>query len=196
MKSKLTFLFILFSYLLYADGGDGYGTKCNVNDMEINYNLFYSSINGELKVINNKGKEKVYEITSNIAVYNIESKQIKYIFPDTLNERIYKFYYESYYDSLKKQIVYNRSGNSYYEMNNLIGNYNLLQRQPFDKLFIITYSYETKMYSLWTATKFGEELKRVFQFDKETEYYFDVKNMEVRFIKQINNELEISDIKY
>lgn len=195
MKIKLTFILLMISAIAFADSGGGYGTKCNVNDIEINYNLFYTSVDGDLSVINKKGKEEKYYVTSNISIYDINTGKISYLFSDTLNEKICEFYFESYYDSLNKQIVFNQSNNDY-PMNNIIGNFNLKNRLPGDKIFIITYSYKSDKYSLWTAHKNGTQLTRVYEFSKEVNYFFDVKNMVIRFIRQAGKKIEIKDHKY
>jgi hypothetical protein len=196
MKTKLTLIFVLISSIIFADGGDGYGTKCYVHDIEITYNLFYYSVDGQLKTINNKGKEEKYDITSNIAIYNINTKKISYLFSDTLQERIYEFYFESHYDSINRQILFNRNDNRQYQMDNIVGNFGILNRLPSEKLFIITYSYISNKYSLWTAHKMGTDLTKVYEFSKDANYYFDVKNKVIRFARQVDKKVEIIEFKY
>ncbi|MFI5203333.1 MAG: hypothetical protein ACHQF2_02465 [Flavobacteriales bacterium] len=197
MKTKLTLLFFLVSPILLADGGGGYGTHCHVRDMDVTYNLYYHSVDGELAVPNKKGKEDVYDITSNISIYDITTGKTSYLFPDTLKERISDFYFESHYDSLNQKMAFNHPESEYYNtMENVVGNVNLKSRKPSDKLFIITYSYVSYQYTLWTAHKTGKELKRVHEFSDDDNFYFDVKNMAIRFVTQVEKRIEIKDIKY
>jgi hypothetical protein len=196
MKTITTLLLLFISIVSYADGGNGYGTKCNVHDLEPSLNLFYTSLDGQLNYTNSKGKEKTREITANIAIYNIANKKTKYLFSDTLNEKICEFYFETHYDSSLKKIYFNRNNGDYYAMNNIIGNVNLEKRLCSNNLLIITYSYKTQKYSLWISHKNGDNLRRVKVFSDEHNRFFDVKNQTIRFVRQVGIKIEIEDIKY
>ena len=91
-------------------------------------------------------------------------------------------------------MIFNRSENDYQV--NIIGNFNLNSRPPSDKIFIVTYSFTSEKYSLWTAHKTGKDLTRVHEFSMDTQYYFDVKNSMIRFVNQVGQKIETKDIKY
>ena len=188
---------LFISTVSFIDGGDGGSSHCIINDMDITHNLFYNSVDGVLDVLNKKGKIEKYEVTTNISIYDIKTGKTSYLFSDSLKERIEEFYFESHYDALNKRMAFNHNDPADYQYLDVIGNFNLESRPPSDKLFIITNSPETGMRCLWMADKTGAGLMRVHEFNQSTtDYYFDVKNMVVRFVKQVGKKIETLDIKY
>lgn len=196
MKIKYIFLLLLCSSFTLVDGDGGGSNHCTINDMEITHNLFYCSVDGELTIMNKKGKPEKYDITSNISIYDIKTAKTTYLFSDSLKEGIAEFYFESHYDVLTKKMAFNHNDPDDYRYFDIVGNFNLETRPPSDKLFIITYSIEGGMYCLWTADKRGTGLTRIHSFTSNTDYYFDVKNMMIRFVKQVGKKIETKDIKY
>jgi hypothetical protein len=196
MKANSIFVFLLISSFAWADGGTDNGSKCYVHDLEPSYNLFYSSVDGFLTVYNRKGKPEEYDITSNISIYDINTGKITYLFSDTLKERIEEFYFESYFDSSAKEMRFNLDADRYDEMNNSVGNSNLKGRAPSDRMFIVTASPFTHKRSLWMAHKNGTELTRVYEYSDDSSFYIDVKNKVIRFVKQVDQKIEVKDIKY
>ena len=196
MKYFITLAFLFLSTVAFSDGGGGGSNHCTINDMDITHNLFYNSVDGELTVMNKKGKPEKYAVTTNISIYDIKTAKTTYLFSDSLKEGIVGFYFESHYDALNKKMVFNHNDPSDDQYFDIIGNFNMESRQPSDKLFIITFSIQSDMYYLWTADKTGGGLTRVHEFSAITDYYFDVRNMVVRFVKQVGKKIEIKDIKY
>jgi hypothetical protein len=164
--------------------------------MDITHNLFYHSVDGELITINSKGKEQKYKVTNDISIYDIITAKSVKLFSDTLKEAIRDFYFESHYQASSGRMLYNQHSDGSSEWNKIIGNINIKERKPADKIFILTYSYTTDKFTMWSADKKGTGLKRIHQFSDDTDYYFDVKNLCIRFVKQVGKQIEILDIKY
>ena len=195
MKKYLTLLLLLPCFSLFADGGGDYARGSNINVMDNTSNIFYTSVEGEIKFKNDKGKDEVRKSVSNIALYHISDQKTTLLFPENLNEEIHEFYFESSYFEAGKMIIFNDSPGEY-GSRCLIGNYDVPQRPVSNKLFVFTYNYDTKLYSLWISDKTGKDLQRVYQCNYKSHYYFDVKNQIVRFVQQVGSKIEIKDIKY
>ncbi|MFH0893000.1 MAG: hypothetical protein V2A54_01075 [Bacteroidota bacterium] len=196
MKTKLTILLSLIFSLAVADGGGGkYSHGCRVHALDNTTNVFFTSIDGKIKYLNEKNKEEFAYTTTNISVFNISENTTANLFPENFNEGIIEFYFESSYNDFKKKISFNGNDNDYND-NYIVGNYDIPKRAVCDKVFVITYNFETKQYSFWVAHKTGKDLQRVYQCTAESNYYFDVKNQVIRFEKQNGSKIEIKDIKY
>ncbi|MDH5597546.1 MAG: hypothetical protein OEY34_00390 [Cyclobacteriaceae bacterium] len=192
MKKIFILPFLMFSFLSFTfiDGGGG-SIKCYIRDYNPANDLFYISIDKTITIQNDKNKEKSYDITSNIAIYDTNKESTTYLFDDSFDETISNFFYESYYDTEQKKLICNRD----YRFK-LLGNENLLIDTISDQLIIETYSFKSGMYSLWTAHKEGGHLKREIQFTTETEYYIDVKNKVIRILKQTEPKIDFVNIPY
>lgn len=195
MKSIFSIIFILISSFSFADGGGRYTSKCIIHEMDATNNLFYNSVDGYVFFTNKKEKKDSFNVTTNIAIYDIESQKTKYLFPDTMNEKVVRFYFESHFDEIAQKMIFNLEDNDY-RLDRIVGNNNLKDKIPSNQLIIVTYSHVSEKYTLWTADKLGEDLLKLHEFLEIDDYYIDVQNRVVRFVNQKGNEIITTDIKY
>ena len=79
MKTTISLFLLIISISTFADGGNGYGMRCHVHDLEPKLNLFYISLDGTVTYLNNKEKIKTRDVTSNIVIYDITNKTSKHL---------------------------------------------------------------------------------------------------------------------
>lgn len=192
MKSQIFFI-MAFTILLqyaYADGGNRFFT---LDSFEQTYNLYYKTSLDTIKYINEKGK-KDFEIRStNLTIYDITIGTKTQLFPNGFKEEIITILFETKIDS-SGTIMFNND--DYNPQRYIRNNYNISSRELSNKLIIVTFSMETKMFTLWTAHKNGKELKNLKSFSNTDELNIDVLNHCFLFVKSNINQIDIEKIKY
>lgn len=126
--------------------------------------------------------------TANIAIVDLRTNQITYLFEKGFTEQIESFYFETGV-SPEGVVSFNRN---YIARNNQ----RLKEEGIKDKLCICTFNPKTKIYSLWFCDKAGQNLKRVKSFSKEVDWWIDVKNSKVFLMRQVKDRLMVSSIRW
>jgi hypothetical protein len=142
MKKLILILLFVFSVPIYA----GFDMDNGFRYFESSKNLVYESV---AAFTNNKKIDN--RVVSNIAIIDLKSNDITYLFDSKFEENVAGLYFENSFLVNQKQIEFNirSDGDSYYIRNNR----NIQARPIKDKLCILTYSPITKKYSLWFCTK-------------------------------------------
>jgi hypothetical protein len=190
MKKLLIVLLLLVSVTsptyagFYSSRGSGF------RYFETGKNLLYVSV---AKV---KNKKIDSGLIGNIAVVNLSTNSVINIFKTDFNERIENLIFEAKIISSVQEnfkgykVAFNANyGNRYVRNNRLTVN-----RIVKDKLCILTYKAETKIYSLWYCDKTGANLKRVKSFKANTEWWIDIKNSKIYFMRQVGAQIRAESI--
>jgi len=196
MKSTiLAVLFLIITIISVAEGRDRYsGNKTTIDLFERSFNFYYKSISDTIFFNNERGKEKFEEAITNVAFYDINSNTTTKLFPEDFNQRIETFYFEkSYVDSLRKiefEII-----NRLYYYDVVYNNYEINKREISEYIYIVTYSKETKKYTLWSCHKTGKDLTKITEYDYSRSLKLDIYNRQIMIAVQVNNDIQISTFK-
>lgn len=204
MKNFATILFICFSFLAFADGGDDRNQREYVNEYEVNLNLQYISIFDTVLYTYNVEKEKTREIyiTSDIAVNNIAKDSICYIFKGQNIGTITDFIYETQYYEPKNTVLFNGNYNPDWESNNSIylyeksNNVNVPKRAISNNIIIVTKDLSFENTTIWLVDKYGKNLQKKIEINSDWEWEIDVKNQQIRCTRQVGKIIEIKNIPY
>ena len=189
------------SHNLSAGGGWGKyddDMRIQIESYEPNLNLKYIGIDDTLVLAEGKNKPvKNYPVTGNIAVYDIVTDKINYIFNDAVTRKIIGFNFESAYLEEYKTIEFN---NSIYEYNGFPykghSNFRNIPKRPLSNNLIIISQDSGHNTSIWLCDKYGNNLKKELEFDEAWQWEIDVKNQLIRISRQLNSKIEIRHAKY
>ncbi|MBN2890678.1 MAG: hypothetical protein JXL97_02315 [Bacteroidales bacterium] len=177
---------------LKADGGDDY---FRIAAKKIDYfdptnNFYYIGINDTLYHQTRSFSKKENYITKRIlattgfGIYDFNNNTTTYVHFDTCN--IVGFWFEQYYSETEKKIIFNEN-----YVSQIVNNFEIPFRKVSNKLFILTYSYETEKNKLWTCEKDGANLKAITELDSPFDFRIDIFNTTIMTIKIFNKELII-----
>ena len=183
-KFVIPFLFFLISSSVFA----GFGNSAKFIYFDPTNNLTYVSI----------GKnEKLASYTKNIAIINSSTNKISYIFEDQFKEDIINMYFESEYNEKEGKVIFNIDYYyNKYRFDGMIKNNIFVNRPIKDKLCIFTFDSKNKKYSIWYCDKKGENLRLAKTFDNKTDWWIDVRNCKVCFVKQVENQITYETIEW
>lgn len=194
MKNALGLVCLFAILTSFIDSGGGYD-KLFVRVYESQTNFYYRSVEDSIRYVDEKGRPRFMKCPTNIALYDITQDKISYLFEDSLNENIVGFAFEMNFNSVEKSITMYEENS--YELNWRVENsYLLKERPPSDKLLIVTYSPQTKLYSFWTADKKGGNLKRQSTFIEADDIDIDVRNSCVLVFSSKDGKLVVNNFKY
>jgi hypothetical protein len=200
-------LLLLLSFIsitsTFADSGGeeyNYYKIINNNCYSPTSNLQYIGVIDTVAVAGYKGKLQDRYITSNIAVYDITKNQINYIFNTPVKQTIIGFSFESSFNEKFKTIEFNnieittdyQNGLNYAFSNN----FNITNRPLSNNLIVITEDFEHKNKTIWICDKYGNNLRKAFEFTNDWSWDIDVRNQTIRLSRQINSKIEIKNEKY
>lgn len=198
MKYTTFLLFCLFTFKLFADGGDD-PKRMNIDTYEPNLNLQFIGIKDTIHFTDKKKDQSAFVI-SNVAIYDITKNQTHFIFTDTIKRHIVGFYFESSYLAEFKTVEFNNAYNpsdTYYDgLFEHANNRNVQSRPLSENLIIVTEDIWTKNLTFWICDKYGNSLKKEMEINKDWDWEIDVKNRSIRFISQVNQRVEIKSVKY
>lgn len=178
---KIAILLLLFvSFPVYA----GFYVGRDFKYYEPAKNLWYISI-GEVK----KNKEISNNVIKNIAIVNLNSNETNYLFDKEFDENIQDLYFETDFRNKDGVVEFN-------SMTHIKNNNNIQVRAIKDRLCIITYNTSTQKYSLWFSNKIGKGLNRVKSFSKDTDWWIDIRNSRIYFIRQIESKIHLESIEW
>ncbi len=200
---KVIIVFLTFNS--FANGGDDV-IRISFDCFEPNLNLQFFGINDTINYTDKK-KDFTAFVISNIAVYDITNNKTNYVFNDAEKRHIVGFYFESKYIQEHKTIEFNNAykpSGSYesglYEYNSSLyqhsNNRNITSRPLSNNLIIVTKDLITKSLTFWVCDKFGNNLKKEIEINKDWNWEIDVKNQLIRISKQVGLKIEIQNIKY
>ncbi len=197
---KISVLFLIMFTLIIstqAGGGRGYSRLLDIDEFEQSFNYYYKSVKDTISYLNEKGKEKSVIATLNVVMYSIDKDSSFYLFDNTFNEKIVSFFYESEYVANTKSIKFVDCAHRYtYELGFIRNNRNIEERSICEKLFIVSYSYKTKMYTLWTCHKTGRDLKQFCVFNSFGVLKVDVFNQNILTVTETPNGITINKKAY
>jgi hypothetical protein len=176
-----TILIILFVFSIISNTQAGGGRSNNYIEIDVfeqTFNFYYKAVDDTVRYLNNKGKEKLVKATVNVALYNINKDSTSYLFDHSFNEKIVSFFYETSYVDSSKTIDFVHCDN-YYGNKNIKNNRNIKERKVYERIFIITYSFKTNKYTLWSCHKTGRDLKKMSEFNKMDNIKIDVFNKNI-----------------
>lgn len=185
----------------YSDGGEPERSKI-IDDYEPNLNLQYFGIRDTITFTDKKNKVKKIPVTSNAAIYSVKGDSIYYLFNDGLKRNIIEFIFESEYIEAYKTISFNneyspanydRYAQGLYSFSN---NRNVEKRPLSDNLILFTKDPLTELTTIWISTKYGKNIKKVFEFTDGWGWEIDVKNRMVRLSRQVGLKIEMKNEKY
>ena len=184
-------LILLIGNILF--GGSFGSFQGNISEDPIN-NRLYIAINEKGGVFSESDKIG-YKII-NCLVYDINSKEKNYIFPEDNKKSISTILFEVYFDTTERRMILNGEMNySDYKMYGnrfVVNNYILKERLPKDKIiFILSGLKISDPDEIWTCDKSGNGLKKVKELQKNEIWYIDFKNEKIIIVKQNKMETEI-----
>ena len=165
----------------------------NISEDPIN-NKLYIEINDKGGVFTESNKMS-YKIV-NCLVYDMNTKEKIYIFPEDNKKNISSLLFEVNYDTTEKRMILNGEMNySNYKMYGnrfVVNNYKLEYRLPKNKiLFIISGSKTSDPDEIWTCGKSGNGLKMVKELQNNETWYIDFKHEKIIVVRQNKMETEI-----
>lgn len=180
---KKSVLLIAFCLIINLNGGEYYSSI--PEDYDIKTSLFYYPIKQK------PDTNRIFSDQSDIRIKNI------LIFDPKEKKQWYLFEKNKIWD------IRYLNFESYKENNNIIffsGNYKIknqikLNREIKNKMFLITAQKNSDKLIMWFCNKKGENLKKVFEFDKEDKWHLDIKNSKIRFISH-KDEIFINSINW
>ena len=163
--------------------GYGYYKGEQVAVYDIETGLYYQSISVKVETksfLSSGESDKVV----NIAIYNPKTEQHHLLFEKNLSNKISLFLFEQ--KIVENQIKFH--GDNYQIKNNRVET----QRPIKNKLLIGVYNPETKITTLWTATKNGEQLKKLTNIPSKVSWHIDVKNNQLNLIDSHHGKFKIN----
>lgn len=152
-----------------------------------------------------KSEEVDKYIVTNYMVYNVTSRDMKFVFPENTDRIISAIIFEESYDPAKRMMLVNIPDQYWtddYKINNrssslIINNKNIDERELVDSLiFIVRYESEThslKPYKqeIWKCRRNGTGLELVTAIMSIDTYRIDVKNKKIIVIRQDGPQTKI-----
>lgn len=136
-------------------------------------------------------------VIKNIAVVNLSTDEVSYIFGEDFKEEIWGLVFEFGYAAQHSRIdVYDSVNNNTGYSSWIRNNYDLEKRPVRDRLLVITNNPNTGSTSIWFCNKMGQDLKRVRTFDRETDWWIDMRNEKICFAGQVGRTLSFESIPW
>lgn len=183
------FLSVFFLLLIPFPVFAGFYYDNDFRYIEPTKNFLYISV-GEAK--NNKIGSKI----KNVALVNLNTNEISYIFDDDFEENIIDIIFESRFDPDEESIEFNLKEDSYRAKRLFLNNSQVPNRPLKDKICILTHHPKKHLYSLWFCDKSGQNLKQVKTIFANTVWWFDVKNDKICFVRQIKDRIQYESIEW
>jgi len=132
----------------------------------------------------------------NCLVYDMSSKQKKYIFPEKNKKSISTILFEVCFDTTEERMILNGEMNysdyKLYGNRFVVNNYKLKERLPKDKiLFVLRGPNIGDLDEIWVCDKSGNGLKKIKELQKNEMWYIDFKNEKIIIVKQNKMNTEI-----
>ena len=126
-----------------------------------------------------------------VYIYSPETNKGVYLFGQKNKSRITELLFESAFDNDSRSMLFNTE-----DKHAVRNNHSIDERTPKDRILVLTYNDETKESALWTASKNGENLKKLKDLNKIMEWHVDVRNEKIRFITKNNNSIKVESVDW
>lgn len=182
MKISVIILTLILSIPAFAGGY--YDPSIDTYDPETG--LYYKSVESEKK---SGFLSRGNRVIVNLYIYDPESGEGKYLFPDKKNFQIVALSFET---SVEDGKVKFRSDFSSPIKNNA----GIAPRKPKSKMLILTRDVETKRETFYFAEKDGSKLVKGKTISPSDEWHVDVKNSVVRVVRQTGLEIAVESFQW
>ncbi len=156
---------------------------------EINHdeqlNILYITVNpsSSTGLVRTKKEMNRNEI-SNLAIYNINTSTLSYLFDHQENKRILRFLFETGYNEVSESMGFNHHSSA-------ILNKDIKKREPSNTLFLVTEGKKKDSFEFWKASKTGDSKELVKTFGSKDDWKLDVLNKKILFITKQPNEVKV-----
>jgi uncharacterized protein YkvS len=182
MRNGVLILLVLMTFT--ATGGGSYSPSIDIYDSKTGF--YYKSINKAKKSGLLSGGSTYI---SNINIYNPFTMESKQLFPSDQELHISNFLFEV--EVKDKTVVFHK------EYSNVIkNNSGIAQREPKDRILIVSIDPETNGHTLYSAKKDGTNFQVLKELTSKQEWHIDVKNSVIRIVTQMENRLSIENIEW
>lgn len=184
-KIVLIILLLLISTPVFA----GFLFESDFKYIEPAKNYLYISV-GEVK------NKKIGSKIRNIALVNLNTNEVSYFFDTDFEENIKGIFFETGFNTEEGAVEFNLNQDSDKAGNLFKNNYQIPQRPLKDKICILSFHPKNNVYSFWFCDKSGQNLKRVKTIDYGMDWWFDVKNNKICFVRQVEDKINFESIEW